>query len=135
MVVKSEPKDTSLSTTSAPLSARKPSVDKEAKSAALKEVADHRKAVAWQVHRWPLERRLVVERTKIHLPKSYRATAGVDVKTLWPGDDLNQVIHKHYVQRLTEDDEGKLRARNCANFVAEDGLTMQRCVHCSHSLL
>lgn len=100
----------------------------EDKSNAMKEVADYRKAIAWQIHRWPLEKRVVAEKTKIHLPKSLRATAGVDVKTLWPGDDLNQVVHNHYAQRLTEDDEGKLKARNCENFVASDGLTMRRYV-------
>lgn len=128
MVVKTEPKDTSIPAQTIPQARQKRTASKEEKSNALKEVADYRKAVAWQVHRWPLEKRLVQEKTKIHLPMSYHATAGVEVKTIWPGDDLNQVVHRYYAQRLTEDDEGKLKARNCTNFVTDDGLTLQRYV-------
>ena len=126
MVVKTEPKDTSVLASAASTTRQKREPSKEERSNALKEIWDYRKAVAWQVHRWPLEKRLATERTKIHLPKSYRAVAGVDVKTVWPGDDLNQLVHNYYAQRLTEDDEGKLKARNCANFVTDDSVTMRR---------
>jgi len=101
-------------------------VDKEAKSKALKEIGDHRKAIAWQVHRWPIDKRVVQEKTKIHLPRSYLAKAGADIKTVWPGDDLNHVVHQHYMSGLVGDEEEKLKARNCANFVTEDGLTTRR---------
>lgn len=123
MVVKTEPKDTFMSTAAAP----KPKVDNAAKGKALKEISDHRKAIAWQVHRWPLEKRLVQEKTRIHLPKSYLCKAGEDVKALWPGDDISQVVHHHYMHALSEDDQGKLSARNCANFVEDDGVTKRRC--------
>ncbi|KAI0341538.1 hypothetical protein BDW22DRAFT_1430183 [Trametopsis cervina] len=115
MVVKSEPKLASVPP------APKPELNKEAKSKAIKEIGDHRKAIAWQVHRWPLAKNPVQEKMKLHLPRSYLAKAGEDVKTLWPGDDLNQAVHNHYMQSLVGDEEQKLKARNCANFVAEDG--------------
>ncbi len=120
MVIKSEPKPATIPKPAPP------KVDKEAKGKATKEIGDHRKAIAWQVHRWPLEKRPVQEKTKLHLPRSYLSKAGEDVKILWPGEDLNQAVHNHYMQYLAGDEEEKLEARNCANFVAEDAITKRR---------
>ncbi|KAI0689163.1 hypothetical protein BC835DRAFT_272387 [Cytidiella melzeri] len=120
MVVKSEPEPTSLPK----LAPAK--IDQEAQNKALKEIGDHRKAIAWQVHRWPLEKRVVQEKTRLHLPRSYLSKAGEDVKTLWPGDDLNQAVHNYYAQNLVGDEEEKLKVRNCANFVTEDSLSRRR---------
>ena len=124
MVVKLEPQADSIpKTSSQPKS--KP-VDQEAKKKAAKEIGDHRKAIAWPVHRWPLEKRVVQEKTKVHLPRSYLAKAGEDVKTLWPGDDLNQAVHNYYMQGVVGDEEEKLKTRGCSNFVTENGVIMRR---------
>jgi tRNA pseudouridine-54 N-methylase len=123
MVVKSEPQVETISKL-----VSKPA-DKEAKSKALKDIAAHRKAVAWQVHRWPYEKRVVQEKLKLHLPRSYLAKAGEDIKTVWPGDDLNQAVHNHYMQRLTRDEEERLKAQNCANFVAQEDVAARKYVH------
>ena len=40
------------------------------RSAAVKAMWGYRKASAWSVHRWPLERRVVQERTRVHVPLS-----------------------------------------------------------------
>ena len=100
----------------------KPKLDSGERSKVLKAISDHRKATAWQVHRWPLDKRIVEDRTKIHLPRSYLATDGEDVKTVWAGADLNQIVHQHYIQAL--DTEAPL-ARN-ANFVTPDSITVKR---------
>ena len=120
MVVKTEPQ---VATIPKPAP---PKMDKEAKGKATKEIGDHRKAIAWQIHRWPLEKRIVQEKTKLHLPRSYLAKAGEELKTLWPGEDLNQAVHNYYMEHLVGDEEEKLKAKKCANFVAEDSITMRR---------
>ena len=120
VTLKSEPKEASLPP------APKSKADPGERSKALKAIADHRKAIAWQVHRWPLDKKTVQERTKIHLPRSYLATAGEDVKTVWPGQDLNQIVHRHYFQNLGGEIE--MLPANSANFVTPDHVTVKRCV-------
>jgi hypothetical protein len=104
----------------------KTKIDPGERSKALKAISDHRKAVAWQIHRWPLDKKTVQEKTKIHLPRSYLAAAGEEVETVWPGDDLNQIVHHHYFQNL--DDENEALPTNSANFVTPDSITVRRCV-------
>ena len=105
-------------------------ISKEAKAAARKAMWDYRKEIAWPIYRWPLEKRVVEERTKLHLPRSYLAQAGEDVKTVWPGMDLNQVVHRHYTEAIPpKEDGGKDWVdREGANFVAGDGVLPGRCV-------
>ncbi|KAI0777546.1 hypothetical protein BD413DRAFT_467520 [Trametes elegans] len=88
--------------------APKPSApDPSARSAALKEIAGYRRVTAWAVHRWPLEKRPVPVRARVHLPRTYRAAQGSDVRTVHEGMDLNQFVHEHYSQGLgAEREEG-----------------------------
>lgn len=83
---------------------------------AKKAMWDFRKATSWQVHRWPLEKRITEERTKIHLPRTYRTQAGEDVKTVWAGADINQLVHQHYMQTV---DRAKM-PEQIANYVSDD---------------
>lgn len=101
----------------------KPKVDEGERKKALEVISKFRQATAWQVHRWPLEKRTIDRKTKIHLPRSYLATAGEDVETVWPGSDLNQVVHQHYIQPLDADSEGFPES---ANFVAPDAVMVKR---------
>ncbi|KAL7284292.1 hypothetical protein ACG7TL_001575 [Trametes sanguinea] len=70
--------------------------DAKARSDALEQIAEYRRVTAWAIARWPLEKRVVHERVRVHLPRTYRARHGVDVRTVWPGTDLNQFVHQHY---------------------------------------
>ncbi|TFK47621.1 hypothetical protein OE88DRAFT_1636458 [Heliocybe sulcata] len=80
-----------------------------------------RRASAWQIHRWPLEKRVVEEKTRIHLPRSYLATDGEEVRVVWPGEDLNQVLYEHYLESVDlNDGSGKV------NFVASDRVLPKR---------
>ena len=118
-ITKSEPQEATL-----PAPPPKPKADPGERSKALKAISDHRKATAWEIHRWPIDKKLVQERTKIHLPRSYLATAGEDVKTVWPGQDLNQVVHQHYFQNLDGKDE--TLPQEYSNFVTPDAVTVRR---------
>lgn len=73
---------------------------KEAQSKARKAMWDYRKATAWPVYRWPIERRRVEEHIKVHLPRGYLARGGEEVKTVWAGNDLNQFVHAHYLRAV-----------------------------------
>lgn len=117
MAIKPEPKETTLP------AAPKPKVDPAERSKALKAISDFRKATAWQVHRSPLDKRIVDHRTKIHLPRSYLAADGEDVKTVWAGADLNQIVHQHYIQFLG----GEVVLGTGANYVSPDGIMEKRC--------
>lgn len=87
-------------------------------------ISKHRKAIAWQVHRWPLDKKIIDYRTEIHLPRSYCAADGEDVKTVWAGADLNQVVHQHYAELLGD----KTVLAHNSNFVTPDSITVKRCV-------
>lgn len=80
-----------------------------------------RRASAWQVHRWPLEKRIAEEKTRIHLPRSYLATDGEDVRVVWPGEDLNQVVYEHYSGSVDPKD-----GNHKVNYVAPDGVSPRR---------
>ena len=69
-----------------------------------------RRVSAWQIHRWPLEKRLVNERTRVHLPRTYLAKDGIDVRVVRPGQDLNQFVHRYYFEQLGEKKDGKAKA-------------------------
>ncbi|KZT20835.1 hypothetical protein NEOLEDRAFT_1158436 [Neolentinus lepideus HHB14362 ss-1] len=80
-----------------------------------------RRASAWQIHRWPLEKRIVEEKTRIHLPRSYLATDGEEERVVWPGEDLNQVVYEYYLESVNLKD-----GSDKVNFVARDGVTPRR---------
>ena len=73
-----------------------------AKAKARKALWDFRKATAWPVYRWPIEKRAVEEKTRLHLPRNYMALAGEDVVTLWAGTDVYQAVHRHYLEMTKE---------------------------------
>lgn len=97
-----------------------PAVDPKEHKKALEAISKHRKAIAWQVGRYPLEKRVAEGRTKIHLPRSYLARHGEDVKAVWPGTDINQLVHAHYFE-LTE----ALVIEN-PNYVTPDNIDARR---------
>ncbi|PSR87344.1 hypothetical protein PHLCEN_2v5161 [Hermanssonia centrifuga] len=120
MAFKSEPIEPSLP----PAPIQKPPVDKEARSKALKIVTDYRRATAWQVHRWPYDKRVAEDKTKIHLPRSYLAKTGEDVKNVWAGADLNQIVHQHYIKTVKIEDLSTDRMKG--NFVTPDNISAER---------
>lgn len=105
-----------------PLAMAKPAVDPKEHKKALEAISKHRKAIAWQIGRYPLEKRVAEERTKIHLPRSYLARHGEDVKTVWPGTDINQLVHAHYFE-LTE-----ASVIETSNYVTPDNIDARRYV-------
>ena len=155
MAVKTEPVDTSVPLPAPPPAAApakgkpraKPADNSPgAKAKARKALWDFRKATAWPVYRWPIEKRVVEEKTVLHLPRNYMALAGEDVVTLWPGMDVNQAIHRHYMGQAKEEmkEEGEdgresKRRRTAvkgelggpvqfgANYVAGDEVIARRC--------
>ena len=114
---KTEPTETRIPTASQP-----PQIDSKEQAKIRDAISKHRKAIAWQVHRWPLDKKIVDCRTKIHLPRSYCAADGEDVKNVWAGADLNQVVHQHYAEPLGEETS---QAHN-SNFVTPDSITVKR---------
>ena len=113
-----------------------------AKKAATKAMWDHRKATAWAVHRWPYEKRIVQEKTRVYLPRSYGSKGGEDVMTVWPGECMNQKVYAWYAKAAGADEEAKEEGKGKkvkfeeskqgstergANYVAEDGITARRC--------
>lgn len=114
VVPKPEPEDTVLPPAPAPAPAPPPAHTKSSKpdpapktrADALKEISGVRRVTAWSIHRWPLEKRVVQERTRVHLPRTYRARHGADVRTVFPGTDLNQFVHGHYMEVMGAEREG-----------------------------
>ncbi|KZT66568.1 hypothetical protein DAEQUDRAFT_767916 [Daedalea quercina L-15889] len=124
-VPKHEPQEAALPP---PKSAPKRSAANEkARKDALKTIAAVRRVSAWQIHRWPLEKRVVHERTRVHLPRTYLGKEGIDVRVVRPGQDLNQFIHRYYSEELgkeagKENEEGQ----GWVNFVTPDGVLKRR---------
>ncbi|KAG6330244.1 hypothetical protein ID866_8846 [Astraeus odoratus] len=115
MQAKVEHKEPKLSFADAP----KPS--EQERTAAAKSMAGFVKAFAWPVHRWPADRRICEDGTKIHLPRTYLATGGVDVRHVRRGADINQLVHRHYTESVG-DEEGHA----WTNFVHSDEVIMRR---------
>ncbi|OJT12367.1 hypothetical protein TRAPUB_11069 [Trametes pubescens] len=112
VVPKPEPEDIVLPPAPAPAPApappksSKPAPEPKTRADALKEISGVRRVTAWSIHRWPLEKRVVQERTRVHLPRTYRARHGVDVRTVFPEADLNQFVHGHYMEVMGAEREG-----------------------------
>ncbi|KAH9896722.1 hypothetical protein C8Q73DRAFT_643096 [Cubamyces lactineus] len=121
VVPKTEPQEPVLPPAPAPLPKPKPAIDPKARDAAKKELANHRRVTAWPVHRWPLEKRIVHERTRVHLPRTYRARHGSDVRAVWPGTDLNQFVHRYYSEGV-----GKRLREEWPNYVAGEAVLAKR---------
>lgn len=93
---KEEPEDVAL-----PVPTRE-EADNAAKErkASLKSITDIRRAFAWQLHRWPIDKNVVWDRTKIHLPRTYLAREGEDLRTVYEGTDLNRFVYQHYLEHV-----------------------------------
>ncbi|KAI0635027.1 hypothetical protein C8Q77DRAFT_1192842 [Trametes polyzona] len=120
VVPKPEPQEDVLPPAPAPAKP-KPAVDPKAREAALKEISGYRVVTAWSIHRWPLEKRIVHERARVYLPRTYRARHGTDVRTVWPGTDINQFVHKHYCE-----DKAKRAREEWPNYVAGEAILAKR---------
>ncbi|PCH45144.1 hypothetical protein WOLCODRAFT_77534 [Wolfiporia cocos MD-104 SS10] len=123
-IPKEEPRDAVLPpappvTKAAP----KPSVDHKARKDALKSLSANRRASAWQIHRWPYEKRIVYGRTRVHLPRTYLAQDGVDVRIIRPGQDLNQFVHRYYLEEVEKDSKER---GEWTNYVTADGVVARR---------
>lgn len=103
---KSEPTETALPPPSKQHTKPQGKTDAELKKerdGALKVLSEHRRATAWSVGRYPLERRVVWTRTRVHLPRTYLAREGSDVRTVHPGMDVNVLVHRHYFEAVAPD--------------------------------
>ena len=92
--------------------------DEKKRAAAAKELTNLRKTTAWSLNRWPMERRPILTRANVHLPRSYLGRDGEDVRTVYPGQDLNQFVFRHY-QRKTEEKGKKMTNYVCADKVSD----------------
>ncbi|KAH9918671.1 uncharacterized protein B0H18DRAFT_1030335 [Fomitopsis serialis] len=106
---------------------KRPVASEKARKDALKTITAIRRVSAWQIHRWPLEKRIVDERTRVHLPRTYLGKDGIDVRVVRAGQDLNQFVHRYYSEELgkeagKENEEGK----NWVNFVTPDSVLKRR---------
>ncbi|KAK0444568.1 uncharacterized protein EV420DRAFT_1574567 [Desarmillaria tabescens] len=101
------------------LDATKSPADLSKKKESLQKLTDQRRAKAWEVHRWPLVKMVARKRTRIHLPASYMAKDGETTRIVYPGSDINQLVHIHYLKQW---DGGGV----AANFVHADGIDSKR---------
>ena len=120
-VTKEEPQDVALPP-------KRTVATEKARKEALKTITAVRRVSAWQIHRWPLEKRPVNERTRVHLPRTYLAKDGIDVRVVRPGQDLNQFVHRYYSEQLGEKKDGKEEeeGKDWVNFVTPDGVLKRR---------
>ncbi len=140
---KIEPQDPSLPPPNLkPAPAAQKAANSKERQAALKALSEHGRAQAWAIARWPLEKRVVLECTRVHLPRTYLARHGSDVRTVYPGTDLNQFVHRHYCERIAraERDQEKEKAAlgveghgkvvvmeaGCPNYVGAEGILARR---------
>ncbi|PBK94836.1 hypothetical protein ARMGADRAFT_1011715 [Armillaria gallica] len=93
--------------------------DSSKKKESVQNFTDQRRAKAWEVHRWPLVKMVASKRTRIHLPASYMAKDGETTRIIYPGSDINQLVHIHYLESW---DGGGV----AANFVHADGIDSKR---------
>jgi len=122
MAIKIEPKveaiDPVLLLTPPKKKPSQPEISAGDKAAAVKSITDFKRASAWSLHRWPL------------------GSDGIDVQVIWPGMDLNQVIHQYYYEEIVNEGKESSRPRkgkvpeqwkrNASNFVAEDNIQARR---------
>ena len=145
MAVTPKPEPTELTLPPAPkLSAKEQKELEKARNDALKAISEHRRVIAWTIGKWPIEKRIVYTRTRVHLPRTYLARHGSDVRAVYPGTDLNQFIHRHYCEEVGKDgrrieeskedktavdEKGKEKDKDKApwpNYVAAEGILARR---------
>lgn len=92
----------------------------KAKKSSLQSFTDVRRANAWQLARWPLQKSITWDRLQIHLPRSYLAKDGEDIRTIDMGSDINQFVHRYYLESVD------LKTNNWVNFVHADNVVARR---------
>ncbi|KAJ7245659.1 hypothetical protein B0H12DRAFT_1187561 [Mycena haematopus] len=90
------------------------------KAPALKSLNATRRAHAWQLHSWPMEKFIIRNRSKLYLPRSYLCKDGMDVQTVYPGTDLNQFVHQYYLEKVDP------QSVQWVNFVHADNVVARR---------
>ncbi|KAJ6503866.1 hypothetical protein C8R45DRAFT_817802 [Mycena sanguinolenta] len=90
------------------------------KGPALKSLNAAKRAHAWQLHSWPMEKFIVQSRSKLHLPRSYLCKDGEDVQTVYPSTDLNQFVHQYYLEKIDPE------SVPWVNFVHADNVVARR---------
>ncbi|GBE87756.1 hypothetical protein SCP_1104330 [Sparassis crispa] len=109
MAIKDEPRELALPKNAVKPSRPqpKPGSGEKERQDALKQLRDYRRAAAWPVHRWPLEKCAALERTRIHLPRTYRARGGLEVRAVHSGADLNVLVHRFYLEEVRGGEKGR----------------------------
>lgn len=100
----------------------------DAKKASIKSIADRLRANAWQLARWPLVKNMTWDRIQIHLPRSYLAKDGEDVRAIHQGSDINEFIYQHYLEPVD------LKTNTWVNFVHADNVVAKRYLGFFYSL-
>lgn len=95
-------------------------VAQKLKKPSLETITGVRRAFAWQLARWPLEKNVIWDRAKIHLPRSYLSKDGEDIRAIHPGSDINQVVHHHYLEEVNPKNDAWV------NFVHADKVVSKR---------
>jgi hypothetical protein len=80
-----------------------------------------KRAVAWPLNKWPVDKMVAERRTKIHLPRTYLARQGTDMKAVREGADVNILVHQHYMEQL----DLKTLDRGWVNFVEDEGVIVR----------
>jgi hypothetical protein len=92
----------------------------KAKAPALKSIIAVKRACAWKLHNWPMEKFIIRSRAKLHLPRSYLSQDGEDVESVFPGTDLNQFVHQYYLDHMDPE------SVSWCNFVHSDKVVARR---------
>ncbi|KAG6824372.1 hypothetical protein H0H93_002123 [Arthromyces matolae] len=90
------------------------------KKGALQTISDLRRALAWELARWPLAKFVHWDRGRIHLPRSYLSRDGEDTRTVYPGTDLNFLVHQYYLEGI------ETRIEEGVNYVHSDKVVAKR---------
>ncbi|KAG6829503.1 hypothetical protein H0H87_011236 [Tephrocybe sp. NHM501043] len=105
-----------------------PQAQKE-KKGALQTITDLRRALAWELARWPLAKNVHWDRGRIHLPRSYLSRDGEDTRIVHPGTDLNHFVHQYYLEEIDA------KVNDWINYVHMDKVVAKRFVPSYNSLL
>ncbi|KAJ7167033.1 hypothetical protein C8R46DRAFT_269038 [Mycena filopes] len=90
------------------------------RTGALKALIAGKRARAWQLHAWPMEKFVLRQRARLHLPRSYLSRDGEDVQMVYPGTDINQLVHQYYLESVNP------KSNEWVNFVHADDVTARR---------
>jgi predicted nucleotidyltransferase len=121
MTVKLEPQPIELHVLAKPKTVVDAAKDEKARQGIVKSVTDIQRAFAWPVYRHPLTKRILANRTTLHLPRSYLARDGEDTKVVYPGSDINMVVYNHYANEIPYEECAKW-----INFVHADTVINKR---------